>query len=193
MEWSILHACIMIVYSGWTNPKSFERFPDFKFCKLQVSVFNEVTLLERLQGIPGICQLHDYGVCATSAALIMKRYPFSLRTWRERLPADPSSQLRLYLRIFADVLQRIKVQIPDLCASLKSAVTLSSICMCGVIYGVCCTDLYAESAHTIICKFLAQLLFVFLWLPFQATYVNALLFCWLAFRDCCFTLQLTQQ
>eukprot|EP00884_Botryococcus_braunii_P017130 jgi/Botrbrau1/40/Bobra.0022s0034.2 len=75
----------------------------------QVSIFNEVTILERLQGMPGVCQLYDYGVCATSAALIMKRYAFSLRTWRERLPPDPSPLLRLYLRIFSDILARVKV------------------------------------------------------------------------------------
>lgn len=72
-------------------------------------MYNEVALLERLRGTPGICQLYDYGVCATSAALVMKRYACSLRTWRDCLPRDPFEQVRLYLRVFADVLAKVKV------------------------------------------------------------------------------------
>ena len=36
--------------------------------------------------------------------LVMRKYPTSLAAWRGALPADPASQLRLYLRVFAAVL-----------------------------------------------------------------------------------------
>jgi len=40
----------------------------------------------------------------------MRRYPASLAAWRASLPADPAPQLRLYLRVFAAVLDAMQAR-----------------------------------------------------------------------------------
>ena len=75
----------------------------------QVDVFAEVAIMERLAGSGVVARLLDYGVDEESFVLVMQRYRMSLRRWRMALPADPAPQLRLYLRIFANVLRAVQV------------------------------------------------------------------------------------
>ena len=66
--------------------------------------------MERFAGEGSVCRLLDYGLDGNSAVLVLQRYPASLKAWRAQLPATPSpGQLRLCLRVFADVLAAVQV------------------------------------------------------------------------------------
>ena len=65
--------------------------------------------MQRLGNMPGICQLHDYGITHDSIMLVMARYRCSLREWRQRQPAQPQHQLRLYLNIFSSLAALVQV------------------------------------------------------------------------------------
>ena len=77
----------------------------------QVDVFAEVAIMEGLAESGVVARLLDYGVDEESFVLVMQRYRMSLRRWRISLPADPAPQLRLYLRIFANVLRAVQVPV----------------------------------------------------------------------------------
>ena len=76
--------------------------------EVQLDVFNEVGILEKLRG-GCASELLDYGVDGDHFVLVQRRYRTSLGEWRRRLPREPGSQMRLYLAIFADVVQAVKV------------------------------------------------------------------------------------
>lgn len=75
-----------------------------------MDVFGEVAILERCAGDPSVCRLLDYGLEGDAAVLVLQRYPASLKAWRAQLPGPPGpGQLRLFLRIFADVVAAVQV------------------------------------------------------------------------------------
>ena len=76
---------------------------------LQVDVFSEVAILEQLALKDNICQLYDYGIDSDSFYLVMKHYRCSLKQWRERQSQQPDKQLALYISIFNQILQGVKV------------------------------------------------------------------------------------
>jgi len=70
-------------------------------CAVQMTAFKEIAIMQRLSNVPGICRVHDFGICNDSIMLVMTKYRCSLREWRHRQPEDACHQLRLYLNVFA--------------------------------------------------------------------------------------------
>lgn len=75
----------------------------------QVTAFREVTTMQRLRHIQGICRLHDFGICSDSIMLVMTKCRCSLREWRHRQPVNCHNQLKLYLNIFAQLAKLLQV------------------------------------------------------------------------------------
>ncbi|DBB02952.1 TPA: hypothetical protein ACH3X1_013548 [Trebouxia sp. C0004] len=76
----------------------------------QMTAFKEIAIMERLSSVPGICRIHDFGICSDSIILAMTKYRCSLREWRHRQPEDACHQLRLYLNVFAKLASAISEQ-----------------------------------------------------------------------------------
>lgn len=72
-------------------------------------MFSEISILERFRGQPSTCQLLDYGLDGDAFVLVMRKYAASLRTWRACINSPPAAHLRLYLRIFADIIAAVQV------------------------------------------------------------------------------------
>ena len=84
--------------------------------------------MQRVKHIPGVCQLHDYGITHDSITLVMARCRCSLREWRQRQPSQPHHQLRLYLNIFCRLAEIVQVWQPFVLATLPSQNTPDSHC-----------------------------------------------------------------
>jgi hypothetical protein len=74
-----------------------------------VDVFNEVNILRALAGVPGVCQMYDFGISRDAFCIVLRDYPCNLLEWRRRQPKDPSQQLRLYVRLFQAVCNAMQV------------------------------------------------------------------------------------
>jgi hypothetical protein len=72
--------------------------------QLQVAdLVMEVSIMERFNDTPSICQLLDYGVTPSGFRLVMPLYRCTLADWRARLPLEVGQILplqRLFLNIF---------------------------------------------------------------------------------------------
>ncbi|KAK9804065.1 hypothetical protein WJX73_001140 [Symbiochloris irregularis] len=75
---------------------------------VQAQVFAEVSLLERFEHSPDVTRLLAYGCTQDAAFLAQTSYVGSLNEWRQKQPTDPRSHLRLYLRVFLDVVARVR-------------------------------------------------------------------------------------
>ena len=80
-----------------------------------MDIFTEIRILEKLQGSGRVSRLYDYGIDEEHFVLVMRHYPASLDAWRGRLPKDPASNMRLFLRIFLAVVQAVKVSPTQKC------------------------------------------------------------------------------
>lgn len=76
---------------------------------MQITAFTEIGVMQRLAHMPGICKLHDYGINRQGIYLVMTRYTCSLRTWRAKQTVKPSIRLRLYMEIFCQLADLLKV------------------------------------------------------------------------------------
>ena len=92
---------------------------------LQLTAFTEIGIMQRLQHIPGVCKLHDYGITEEGIHLVMTKYHCSLRQWRERQGRTPSQQLKLYLNIFWQLVEVVQV---DIVIKSQNIQILSSTC-----------------------------------------------------------------
>ena len=111
---------------------------------LQVISFEEVGILQRLQHLPGVCKLLDYGMSPEGICLVMPKYHCSLRRWRNcHVPTSGPQQTRLYLNIFAQLVHLVQVdltashtpvyivEVPvwrDPCTTLPGELTLACTC-----------------------------------------------------------------
>ena len=71
-----------------------------------VDAFEEVRILEALNGLPWACGLHDYGVDDHHIYLVLEDLALSLRDWRAALPSAAASA-RPLLRVFAAVVDAV--------------------------------------------------------------------------------------
>ena len=94
---------------------------------LQATAFREISIMQRVKHIPGVCQLHDYGITHDSITLVMARCRCSLREWRQRQPSQPHHQLRLYLNIFCRLAEIVQVWQSFVPATVPSQTLLTSI------------------------------------------------------------------
>ncbi|KAL3131548.1 hypothetical protein ABBQ38_007850 [Trebouxia sp. C0009 RCD-2024] len=76
--------------------------------KAQITAFTEIGVMQRLAHMPGICQLHDYGINRQGIYLVMTRYTCSLRSWLAKQTVKPSLRLRLYMDIFCQLADLLK-------------------------------------------------------------------------------------
>ena len=65
--------------------------------------------MQRLAHVPGICKLHDYGINRQGIYLVMTQYSCSLRAWLAKQKVKPSQRLRLYMQIFCQLAELLKV------------------------------------------------------------------------------------
>lgn len=93
---------------------------------LQATAYREISIMQRVKHIPGVCQLHDYGITHDSITLVMARCRCSLREWRQRQPSQPHLQLRLYLNIFCRLAEIVQVWQAFVLANMSSQTLLNS-------------------------------------------------------------------
>ena len=77
---------------------------------LQVDIFNEVRILERLR-LSCASTLLDYGLADDHFVLVQRRCRTSLNAWRQQQPANPHHQMQLYINIFLAVVDAVKVSL----------------------------------------------------------------------------------
>ena len=70
-------------------------------------IFTEITCLEQFRLDPSVTDLFDYGVTDSSYMIVMKKYPFSLKDWRQRQEGNWMDNLPTYLTIYRDILKAI--------------------------------------------------------------------------------------
>ena len=57
--------------------------------------------MNKLEDVPGVCKLLDYGVTSEAAYLVMPKYQGSMREWRLQQPQDADGSMeRVYLQVF---------------------------------------------------------------------------------------------
>ena len=97
-------------------------------------MFSEVAILEQLSLKDNICQLYDYGIDSDSFYLVLKHYRCSLKQWRERQSQQPEKQLALYINIFKQILQGVKVSrhLAEACNPCASPVALGNVALAPV-------------------------------------------------------------
>lgn len=78
-------------------------------CMVQITAFTEIGVMQRLAHMPGICKLHDYGISRQGIYLVMTRYSCSLRAWLAKQTVKPSLRLRLYMELFCQLAELLKV------------------------------------------------------------------------------------
>lgn len=74
-----------------------------------MDMYSEVSIVEQFHGRRCISQLYDFGVTHDSLYMVMKEYKCSLRDWRKKLPPKCPRAIRLFLRIFRNVVEAVKV------------------------------------------------------------------------------------
>eukprot|EP00803_Ostreobium_quekettii_P011561 evm.model.scf_130EXC.3 EVM.evm.TU.scf_130EXC.3 scf_130EXC:70133-76671(-) len=106
-----VHRCMLPVKGGpKTCAVKVEDLPEESNCmRTLMDMFSEVSILEQFRGVPCISQLCDYGVTHDSMYMVMKEYKCSLLDWRKKLPASCPRALRLFLRIFRNVIEAVKI------------------------------------------------------------------------------------
>ena len=77
--------------------------------------------MQRLAHMPGVCKLHDYGINRQGIYLVMTRYTCSLRSWRAKQTAKPSTRLKLYMEIFCQLADLLKVTVLSWVKNAKPA------------------------------------------------------------------------
>lgn len=108
--------------SAWADCNAHNVLPEAQSCGMQLTAFKEIAIMQRLSSTPGVCRLHDFGICSDSIMLVMTKYRCSLREWRQRQPEDARRQLRLYLNIFAQLAKLIQARFKPCCRSSSGAV-----------------------------------------------------------------------
>ena len=77
---------------------------------LQVVAYKEACIMKRLEDVPGVCELLDYGVTKDAACLVMPKYEGSVREWRLQQPSVVGhSAERTYLQLLRLATQIVKV------------------------------------------------------------------------------------
>ena len=74
-----------------------------------MDIFSEIAILECFKGRPGMCQLLDYGQDGDDFIMVLHAYSGSLKAWRAQMPTCPDGHLRMYLRIFRDIVSCVQV------------------------------------------------------------------------------------
>lgn len=98
-------------------------------CTLQITAFTEIGVMRRLAHMPGICKLHDYGISRHGIYLVMTRYSCSLRTWLAKQTVKPALRLRMYMEIFRQLAELLKVMVLPL-PFVKKHVMCGCVCLC---------------------------------------------------------------
>lgn len=95
-----------------------------------------MAILEQLALKDNICQLYDYGIDSDSFYLVMKHYRCSLKQWRERQSQQPERQLALYINIFKQILQGVKVSrhMDDACNLCAQPDPMSDVALAPVAW-----------------------------------------------------------
>ena len=70
-------------------------------------------MLQHVATAKSVVPLRGYGTAVSAAGvpffyITMPRCEGSLATWRERLPREAAGQLRLYLRVFREVVEAVR-------------------------------------------------------------------------------------
>eukprot|EP00210_Caulerpa_lentillifera_P004581 g4371.t1 len=73
-----------------------------------MDVYSEIYILEQFRDDPNVCSLYDYGVNRDSVFMVMKDYKCSLLEWRKKFPEQCAGALKLFLRIFQDIVSAVK-------------------------------------------------------------------------------------
>lgn len=68
-----------------------------------LSVYSEISMMERVSGEPGFCQIYDFGVYSDSAYIVMQDCRCSLKDWIECFPISSDWAIRLALKIFKTI------------------------------------------------------------------------------------------
>ncbi|KAL4475130.1 hypothetical protein ABPG74_001826 [Tetrahymena malaccensis] len=73
-------------------------------------IFNEITCLELFRFDQCVTDLYDYGLADNDYKIIMKRYPMSLKQWRQQQKSDQFTEnLPTYLNIYRDALKAVQL------------------------------------------------------------------------------------
>ena len=78
----------------------------FVLLPTQVVAYNEARIMRKLEGVPGMCRLLDYGMDKDHSYLVMPKYKGSLRQWRLEQPNITS---RVSLELFLQAVSLVKV------------------------------------------------------------------------------------
>ena len=72
-------------------------------------IFTEITCLEEFRLEKGVTDLFDYGVDENDYYIVMKRYPISLKQWREQLSGSLEEHLPKFLTVYREILKAVKI------------------------------------------------------------------------------------
>ena len=86
--------------------------------------------MNKLEDVPGVCKLLDYGVTTDAACLVMPKYQGSMRDWLLQQPqvAD-SSMERVHLMLFQHATNIVKVgfDVCKICSSPSACIMYSCV------------------------------------------------------------------
>eukprot|EP00210_Caulerpa_lentillifera_P007952 g7591.t1 len=72
-----------------------------------LNVYSEVNIMEKLHNETGFCQIYDYGLNGDTLYIVMENCEKSLQDWIHEFPTSRPWAVRLLLRVFKSIAQRV--------------------------------------------------------------------------------------
>ncbi|CAD8058754.1 unnamed protein product [Paramecium primaurelia] len=72
-------------------------------------LFTEIACMENFRLTPQVATLYDYGVTSSDYIIVMKKYPLSLKEWRQQQKGFFQDNLGVYLSLYKEVLQAVQM------------------------------------------------------------------------------------
>ncbi|CAD8067421.1 unnamed protein product [Paramecium sonneborni] len=72
-------------------------------------LFTEIACMENFRLNPQVATLYDYGVTSSDYIIVMKKYPYSLKEWRQQQKGSLQENLGVYLSLYKQVLQAVQM------------------------------------------------------------------------------------
>jgi len=70
-------------------------------------LFIELSILQKLQGLPQIVSLFDFGTTEDNLYMVMKLYKMDLLTWRLQIAGSVTRSAKMMFKIFAEILRSV--------------------------------------------------------------------------------------
>lgn len=71
-------------------------------------LFTELFIVQKLQGLPRVIKLYDYGVTEDNLFMVTKLYRMDLLAWRQQIVGSVVRSARMMFKIFAEILKTVE-------------------------------------------------------------------------------------